>query len=238
MNDVLSGNQAAVARWSSNFASSLVPMSGFRSELGRLMSPELREVDQELFQLFHNRNKFIDVINPDHKLPTAFDWVDGRPVGYAEDFFTRFWNTYMPMKVADGITPERQFLIDIEFDSRPTFAKAKGGVDYTPEERSELFRLMGEQGVFRDELRRIMSNVDAQKWRDAIKAHREEGHSIDAQVYADLYYEVNRALRWAKDEAESALSNADEIQERRYRMDYNEVDQRRGLEPTFPLQNR
>ena len=238
MNDVLSGNQAAVARWSSNFASSLVPMSGFRSELGRLMSPELREVDQELFQLFHNRNKFIDVINPDHKLPTAFDWVDGRPVGYAEDFFTRFWNTYMPMKVADGITPERQFLIDIEFDSRPTFAKAKGGVDYTPEERSELFRLMGEQGVFRDELRRIMSNVDAQKWRDAIKAHREEGHSIDAQVYADLYYEVNRALRWAKDEAERSLSNADEIQERRYRMDYNEVDQRRGLEPTFPLQNR
>lgn len=238
MNDVLSGNQAAVARWSSNFASSLVPMSGFRSELGRLMSPELREVDQELFQLFHNRNKFIDVINPDHKLPTAFDWVDGRPVGYAEDFFTRFWNTYMPMKVADGITPERQFLIDIEFDSRPTFAKAKGGVDYTPEERSELFRLMGEQGVFRDELRRIMSNVDAQKWRDAIKAHREEGHSIDAQVYADLYYEVNRALRWAKDEAERSLSNADEIQERRYRMDYNKVDQRRGLEPTFPLQNR
>ena len=144
----------------------------------------------------------------------------------------------MPMKVADGITPERQFLIDIEFDSRPTFAKAKGGVDYTPEERSELFRLMGEQGIFRDELRRIMSNVDAQKWRDAIKAHREEGHKIDAQVYADLYYEVNRALRWAKDEAESALSNAEEIQERRYRMDYNEVDQRRGLEPTFPLQNR
>ena len=238
MNDVLSGNQAAVARWSSNFASSLVPMSGFRSELGRLMSSELREVDQELFQLFHNRNKFIDVINPDHKLPTAFDWVDGRPVGYAEDFFTRFWNTYMPMKVADGITPERQFLIDIEFDSRPTFAKAKGGVDYTPEERSELFRLMGEQQIFRDELRRIMSNVDAQKWRDAIKAHREEGHSIDAQVYADLYYEVNRALRWAKDEAERSLSNADEIQERRYRMDYNEVDQRRGLEPTFPLQNR
>ena len=238
MNDVLSGNHAAVARWSSNFASSLLPMSGFRSELGRLISPSLREVDQELFQLFHNRNKFIDVINPDHALPTAYDWVDGREVGYSENFFTRMWNAYSPMKVADGLTPERQFLIDIEFDSRPTFAKAKGGVEYTPEERSELFRLMGEQGYFRDELRRIMSNVDAQKWRDAIKAHRENGDKIDAQVYADLYWEVNRALRWAKNEAERELSNAEEIEERRVRMEYNEVDQRQGLAPTFPLTNR
>jgi hypothetical protein len=148
------------------------------------------------------------------------------------------WNAYSPMKVADGLTPERQFLIDIEFDSRPTFAKAKGGVEYTPEERSELFRLMGEQGYFRDELRRIMSNVDAQKWRDAIKAHRENGAKIDAQVYADLYWEVNRALRWAKNEAERELSNAEEIEERRVRMEYNEVDQRQGLAPTFPLTNR
>ena len=238
MNDVLSGNPAAMSRWGASFGSSLLPMSGLRSELGRLMSPELREVDQDLFQLFHNRNKWVDLINPDTALPNAYDWIDGKPIGYPEDFFTRMWNAVMPMKVSDGMTPERQFLIDIEFDSRPTFNKAAGGVDYTPAERSELFSLMGKQQIFRDELRRIMETTDAKKWRESIKAHRENGTKIDEQLYANLYYEVERALRYAKASAELDLSNRQEIIDRRYQLGVNEVDQRQGLPPTFPLANR
>ena len=51
MNDVLRGNPAAMSRWAASFASSLAPFSGARNELGRLMSPELREVDMEFLQL-------------------------------------------------------------------------------------------------------------------------------------------------------------------------------------------
>ena len=238
MNDVLSGNQAAVARWSASFGSSLLPFSGLRSELGRVMAPDLREVRQEAWDLFHNRNKFIDVFNPDHALPIAYDWIDGRPVSYSENMFTRLWNAYMPMKVADGITPERQFLIDIEFDARPTFTKAKGGIEYTPEERSELFRIMGQQGKFRNKLKEIMGSVDADKWRAAIKEHRKNGNSIDATKFANLYYRVNAALRDAKQQAERELSNAREIREIRDRTKFNVIDQQRGLAPRFPLKNR
>tara|TARA_R100001163_G_scaffold4286_1_gene5745 strand:- start:1864 stop:5832 length:3969 start_codon:yes stop_codon:yes gene_type:complete len=238
MNDVLAGNPAAMARWGASFGSSLLPMSGARAELGRMMSPQLREVDQDIFQLFHNRNKWVDVINPDAALPTAYDWVDGSPVGYPEDFFTRMWNAVMPMKVSDGMTPERQFLLDIEFDSRPTFNKAAGGIDYTPSERSELFSLMGQQGYFKQELQRIMQTTDAKKWRESIKRHRADGSKIDEQLYANLYYEIERALRAAKSRAELDLSNRQEIIERRYQISVNEFDQRRGLPPTFPLTNR
>ena len=82
MGDLFTGNPAALARWGSSFTSSLLPLSGARNELGRLMSPALREVNQELFQLLHNRNKFIDVMNPDGALPLSYDWMDGEPVGY------------------------------------------------------------------------------------------------------------------------------------------------------------
>ena len=111
MNDLFTGNPAALARWGSSFGSSLLPMSGARNELGRIMSPQLREVDQDIFQLFHNRNKWVDVVNPDAGLPIAYDWMDGKPVGYPEQWWTRYWNAVMPMKVSEGISPESNSLL-------------------------------------------------------------------------------------------------------------------------------
>ena len=134
-------------------------MSGFRGELGRILSPQLREVDQEFFQLVRNRNKFLDVLDPATGLPGKYDWVDGEPVGYSENWFARGWNAIMPMKVSGRLSPERQFLIDVEFDSRPAFQKSSDGIRYTPEERSEMYNLMGKQGRFKESLQQIMRQL-------------------------------------------------------------------------------
>ena len=238
MNDVLSGNPAAMARWGASFGSSLIPLSGFRNELGRLMQPELRELDQELFQLFKNRNRFLDVFDESSALPTAYDWIDGTPVGYTEGFFTRMWNTYMPMKVSDGLSSERQFLVDIEYDARPTFNKSSRGIEYTPEERSELFSLMGKNQSFKKAIQRIMRSHEAEEWRKQIKAHRANGHKIDEKVYANLYYQLDRELRFAKAEAERDLSNYDEINTITSQEAVNVIDQRQSKAPSFPLTNR
>ena len=238
MGDLFTGNPAALARWGSSFGSSLLPLSGARNELGRLMSPALREVNQEMWQLFHNRNKFVDVVNPDAGLPIAYDWMDGKPVGYPESFWTRMWNAVMPMKVSEGISPEKQFLIDIEYDSQPTFAKAKGGIQYTPQERSELFELMGKEGHFRREIQRIMRSVDGKKFRAAIQEMRESGNLIDEREFANVYYEIDMAMKEAKRRAEDQLSNAAEIRRLRYEDSVNETRVRRGLSPEFSLRNR
>ena len=238
MGDLFTGNPAALARWGSSFGSSLLPLSGARNELGRLMSPALREVNQEMWQLFHNRNKFVDVVNPDAGLPIAYDWMDGKPVGYPESFWTRMWNAVMPMKVSEGISPEKQFLIDVEYDSQPTFSKAKGGIQYTPQERSELFELMGKEGYFRREIQRIMRSVDGKKFRAAIQEMRESGNLIDEREFANVYYEIDMAMKEAKRRAEDQLSNAAEIRKLRYQDSVNETRVRRGLPPEFPLRNR
>ena len=97
MNDVLSGNPAALSRWGASFASSFAPLSGARNELGRLLAPQLRELDMDFIQLLRNRNKFTDVLDPNSALPDAHDWVDGKKIGYSDNFFVRAWNAVMPM---------------------------------------------------------------------------------------------------------------------------------------------
>ena len=238
MNDVLTGNPAAMSRWASNFASSLVPLSGFRNELGKVIAPQLREVDQEFFQLLRNRNKFLDVVDPKGALPNAYDWIDGEPIGFTENFFTRGWNAIMPMKVSDSITPERQFLIDIEFDSRPTFQTNGQGVQYSPQERSELFSIMGKQGYFKQQIQRLMKSKPAKEWREAINQQRTSGRPVKSELWDNLYNELDIYLRAAKRMAEVELSNYQEVRRRQFEAKTGEIQQRRGETPAFPLTNK
>lgn len=238
MNDVFSGNPAALSRWGASFGSSLIPLSGFRNELGRLIAPEMRELDMEFFQLLRNRNKFLDLIDPGTALPSKFDWIDGKKVGYADNFFVRGWNAIMPMKVAGDLTPERQFLIDIEYDSRPSFNKDEKGVEFSPEERSQLFSKMGEQKYFRDQIRRIMASTDAKEWRKQIKEQRRSGKQVDPRLWRSVYRQLDIAMRDAKRLAILAIDSDNEISRRQFQQSYNRVDQQMGRTPTFPLTNK
>jgi len=229
MNDVLAGNPAALNRWATSFASSLAPLSGARNELGRLMAPSLRELDMEFTQLLRNRNKFLDVVDSKGALPDKHDWIDGKKVGYPENFFVRAWNAVSPMKVYEGQSPERQFLLDIEYDSRPSFNKSTKGVEYTPKERSELFSLIGQQGYLKGELQRIMQGTDAKVWRDSIKTERGNGSRIDPNQWMNLYRQIDVALDRAKRMAEVQLSNRDEVMRRQYEQGLDKAYQQRGI---------
>jgi hypothetical protein len=229
MNDVLAGNPAALNRWAASFASSLAPLSGARNELGRLMAPSLRELDMEFTQLLRNRNKFLDVVDSKGALPDKHDWIDGTKVGYPENFFVRAWNAVSPMKVYEGQSAERQFLLDIEYDSRPSFNKSTKGVEYTPKERSELFSLMGQQGYFKRELSRIMQGTDAQMWRESIKTERGNGSRIDPNQWMNLYRQIDVALDRSKRMAEVQLSNSDEVMRRQYEQGLDKAYQQRGV---------
>jgi len=237
MNDVLAGNPAALNRWAASFASSLAPLSGARNELGRLMAPSLRELDMEFTQLLRNRNKFLDVVDSKGALPDKHDWIDGTKVGYPENFFVRAWNAVSPMKVYEGQSAERQFLLDIEYDSRPSFNKSTKGVEYTPKERSELFSLMGKQGYFKGELSRIMQGTDAQMWRDSIKTERGNGSRIDPNQWMNLYRQIDVALDRAKRMAEVQLSNREEVMRRQYEQGLDKAYQQRGV-PLLQWQNK
>ena len=209
LNDVLAGNPAALSRWGASFTSSLLPLSGQRNELGRLLEPQIKEVEQEFFQQLANRN-----VLAKSNLPDKYDWVDGGKVGEPVDFFTRVWNTYSPWwKQSERISPEKQFLIDIEFDGRPSLRTNGNGVEYTVDERSEVTDLMGQSKYFKNEVRKIMNSVSGQEFR---KAYKKSPVGIDRKRFNGVHMRLRKALRFAQDLAESQLSTKNQLQQKLY----------------------
>ena len=144
----------------------------------------------------------------------------------------------MPMKVHDGVSDERQFLMDIEYDSRPLFNKNTKGVEYTAEERSQLFSKMGQLGTLKKEIKRIMNSDEAQDWKKTLLDERKRFGSADPKQWKNLYNQLDRAIRLAKREAEMDLDNLKEIQTRQWKQGVNQIDQRMGRPQQFPLRNR
>jgi hypothetical protein len=224
LGDIFAGNPAAGARWASNFTNLMLPLSGQRNELGRVMSPMLREVDQDYLELIRNRNTWTDAFDPEGALPPKYDWVTGKIAGIDGGFFTRARNAYTPFKVFPDQSPEQQFLLEIEYDNRPHFNKSTDGIALSSTERSELYSLVGKQGVFRKYLKRIM--VDAGRLEVTIDGKTIKGYVnilrhirssgrgqefLKEEKFANIHHRVDLAINRARRIAEASLSNIDEI---------------------------
>tara|TARA_R100001082_G_scaffold1914_1_gene1766 strand:+ start:2981 stop:6904 length:3924 start_codon:yes stop_codon:yes gene_type:complete len=233
LGDVLSGNAAAANRWAGTFGSGLLPGGGFRNEFARLLTPQLKEVEQEVSQILANRNPGLK-----EQLPDLYDWMDGSKVGEPLGFFARVWNVYSPLwKVSEAISPEKQFLIDIEFDGRPTLRTNGQGVEYSPAQRSEITRLMGEEGWFAEEVKRIMNTPDGKAFRKQWKELANKGVYMDRKLMNNIQYELSAALRQAKQFAESQIADAEAIEEQQWINDEIEDATRLGdVERVLELQ--
>ena len=233
--DVLQGNPSATARWTASFGSSLVPGSGLRNELSRLMSPGIKEVENEVTQLIANRNPGMK-----GNLPAAYDWVDGGKVKEPDSFWTRAWNAYAPVfKVRDGISPEKQFLIDVEFDGRPQLNTDGNGVELTGAQRSEVTKLIGEDKVFKKAITKIMNSADGKRFRTAYKKATESGAEIDRKQFILLHQRLREALTDAQQFAIGRISDRSNVEAKQY---YNakikEATQLGDVEEILKLQDR
>ena len=240
MFDVLSGNPAAITRFAASFASATLPLSNARSEFSRLMSPALREFEETFANHLRNRNRFLDEFGVPGELAKKYDWIDGKLVGYPQDIMTRLWNAVAPFKIRDGISPEKQYLIDIEYDARAQFTSSSDGARYTDTERAELLSLMGEQKNFLRDLKTIMQKYPADEWKRGLFEARKKNPAggVDPKQWGNLYNELDLALLNAKRMAESELSNRIEVDSRSYQRDVNITSQRASQVPPFPLTNK
>ena len=191
MNDVLSGNTAALSRWGASFGSGLVPLSGLRNDLSRLMSPQLKELEQEMGSLISNRNPILK-----ESLYDKHDYIDGGLIGVPSPW-TRIWNTFTPWKVNDAISDEKQFLIDIEFDRRPSLSTNGRGVPLTAEQKSAVAEEMGNQKYFLSQIKEIMATSDGKRFREEFRRAQKVNQEIDVRDYGNIHYELkaNALLR-------------------------------------------
>jgi hypothetical protein len=194
--DTLEGNGVAMARWAANYTSNLAPLSKIRQQIGDTMYPGLRIMENNFQSYFLNRNKFL----PGGKeMPHMHDWLEGQKVGYPENPFIRFWNANFPMKVYDGeISPQRQYLWDVGWDSSPIFEKGENGVEYTVDEQAALYEQFGKDRFFFDDVTDIMNRVPSQVYLQSMKEQRANGMQVDAALWYDVHRDLNAAARKAK----------------------------------------
>ena len=217
--DVLSMNGGALSKWASSFlTAATIPGSSQLAEISRLMDPNLKQVDQELTQMIQNRLPLVK-----KGLPDVHDYVDGGKVGVPDNIMARIWNTYAPWKVNGKISPEKQFLIDIEYDGRPNLRTNGKGTKLTPEQISSITDIMGRDGLFKAGIQRVMSMQAAKAFRKDYKRAIDKGMEPDLDTYGGIHAMLDKELKYARDAAVAASPHVTEI--RRKQMVRDTVDQ-------------
>ena len=210
--DVINGDEGAKARWAAGMVNDLIPGAGQRGEWGRLMANERRELNRTMDGYFRNRNKFVDSMAPEGaRMPISTDWIYGKPVDGTEPFMIRLFNAYnRGMKISTEQGPEARFLTAVEYDSRPLFNKNADGVEYTPQERAELYRMVGEDGYFLQAIRDVMAkHVDS---LDKFDQLRQVNSNIPIDQFLMIHSELDYHLEIARKSAEERLSTIDRLQ--------------------------
>ena len=236
LNDILQGNGFAFNRWSASFGNNAIgPFGGFRNEIGRVMNPALRQMKGELLEGWRNRNNWLDLHDPQGALPEKFDPIDGNRVGYPESMWQRIVNTYSPAKFSDSLSPEKQFLVDVEYDMLANITRSINGVELEETEKSAIMSKMGELGEYKRELKKIIKaseklTVNSIKYPELngtvgfiniLKKARSLGldkKDIPSEKFLGVFKALDKAFNNAKRNAELQLDKdmRTEIENREY----------------------
>ena len=223
--DILAGNTSAINTWAVSFGNNWMPFAGTRRDLSKLIAPMKREYDSEILELARNRNNFLDIFDPDGALEYKYNFISGKQIGKPENMWARVNNTFNEIKVGQTQSTEEQFLLDLEFDSKPYFNTSRGGIKYTSKQRGLLYSKVGEMGIFNEKLKTIMKDAKRLTYTDnegntytgfveIMKAIRRGNISEDIISYKKYSYiipRINAALTEASDLAEYALRDHEEF---------------------------
>ena len=213
--DVARGDLGALSRWGGQFlVAANAPMSSQMAEISRLIDPGLKEVESTILDMARNRVPLLK-----SQMPQKYDWIDGDRIGYPdkagnmyEGFMTRVWNNYMPWKVSGKISEEKEFLQMIEFDARPTLRTNGKGIEYSPQERSEITNIMGRDKLFRDGIRRVMKSTTGKDFRKRYMEAVNRGLEFDLTDFENIHRLLRYELRIAMNTAAAQSSFIDNIQ--------------------------
>lgn len=207
LNDMLAGDEAGFNRFLASQANNIVPYASLRNQLGQLMYPGLREVDNEFQQLVRNRNAWLDLFNPEGALPYSRDFIDGSRIR-DYDPMTRILNTVLPFKTNPSAEPYRQWLIKTGFEAMPVLKKSMGGIDYTPRERELIAGYMGQYGDLPRELTRLMNRRDLKRDFDFYTSQRRDFNVPSDELSlakSRIHSSIRQAFNRAKKRAEAVM---------------------------------
>ena len=221
--DLFAGRPGQFDRIIAGLANNQIPLAGLRNELGKLLTPYMREISSGVDQSIRNRNLiFENFAEGENKLPLKYDMLNGKPLK-DWDFLTRAFNAVSPISLSLDQSPGRNFLFDSGYDLRKSTYYAPDGTNLTdmPRIRSEFQRAIGLQNLER-ELDKMA--VDPKMLASMDKMYEDIRSGRRAEYDARDYYHnimIKRLFDRARQQAWASISTrydvAEAIRDRRAR---------------------
>ena len=149
--DLAAGRPGQADRILASLTNNTVPLAGLRNEMGKLLTPYMREINSGVFQSWRNRNLMSENIPGVNELPYKYDMLNGKPLKQY-DFMTRAFNMISPISLNLEATDGRTFLFESGYDLRMSTFYAPDGTNLTddPRIRSQFQQAIGQFNLERD----------------------------------------------------------------------------------------
>ena len=149
LSDLLTSQGGDAPRALANFVNNQVPLSGLRNEVGKVLSPGMRELESGFWQSIGNRNLWADVFTEENILPYKYDILDGEPLRMY-DPMTRLVNAVLPINLNIGTnSPTKELLMRSGLNLKQTFNTGPNGelLENRPDLKSKYQYYMSQANI-------------------------------------------------------------------------------------------
>ena len=149
LSDLLTSQGADAPRVAANFVNNQLPLGSLRNEIGKVLSPGMRELESGFWQSIGNRNLWADVVVQGQMLPYRYDQLNGEILRDWEPL-TRLTNAILPFNLNVGATNEtRELLFRSGINLKQTFNTGPNGenLEGHPDLKSKFQFYLGQENV-------------------------------------------------------------------------------------------
>jgi hypothetical protein len=147
--DLLESKGQRAGSVAANLVNNQFPLGGMRNEIGKLLSPGMRELEAGFIESVRNRNLWIDLgMDEQGKLPYRYDILNGKRLNDWNPM-TRLTNAILPFNINLGTSQTRDMLFRSSVELKQTFNTGPNSesLEGYPELKSKYQYLMGKQNI-------------------------------------------------------------------------------------------
>tara|TARA_R100000664_G_C2759794_1_gene149993 strand:- start:1189 stop:5139 length:3951 start_codon:yes stop_codon:yes gene_type:complete len=199
--DLLTSQGGDAPRALANLANNQIPLSGMRNEIGKVLSPGMRELESGFWQSIGNRNLWADVVTPGELLPYRYDILDGSKL---KDWnpIVRLVNAILPISLNVGTNETREMLFRSGLNLKQTFNTGPNGesLEGYPDLKSKYQFFMGQQNIEKQLETLFLKNNSIRDSIFKMERDRDRGDVFEASntVHGKV---INEVFRTAKSNA-------------------------------------
>ena len=190
------GDMSGWARLVANTTRAFIPLSGAAGVVSNAITSTQKDIQADVIKYVQNKIPIASSF-----LPEQIDFWTGTPLNDIDNPFLRVLNAINPLKVSGTEEPWRKWLLTTGWDGLGRLKRdSTGSYTYTPEEREEIYRYMGELQLWK-KLEKLRKSNRYSVEVGKLRAHRVTGQDLQndrIKLEADklpLFAEIDKIVR-------------------------------------------